>query len=279
MREFAPKLLEELDAELNVIDFEKSDRIQSTEHAITSVVSVLEKLKLFAIKHKFESAIDEIIFFKIVKPKFVSKLIYYNEVYHIETNKPFGGRKNLRKFLYQELDKLKGYFKDNHDFYKYYRTGNNVLDGKYFVRGQYDIKLTLDSSYFQADNRFTTSHDFTVAKILANEQLQIYLENEIGKLDAKPEPYKLSERHIQKWTGSKIALIELIYALHAEGVFNNGMTDLKETAKFFEETFDIDLGQFHRTFFEMRARKSERTKFLNSLRDGLIRRMDEVDEI
>ena len=113
---------------------------------------------------------------------------------------------------------------------------------------------------------------------MANEQLQIYLENEIGKLDVKPGLYKLSERQIQKWTGSKIALIELIYALHAEGVFNNGMTDLKETAKFFEETFDVDLGQFHRTFFEMRARKSERTKFLNSLRDGLIRRMDEVDE-
>ncbi|WP_091392584.1 hypothetical protein [Flavobacterium noncentrifugens] len=28
----------------------------------------------------------------------------------------------------------------------------------------------------------------------------------------------------------------------------------------------------------MRARKSERTKFLNSLRDTLVRRMDEVDE-
>ncbi|MFH6994572.1 RteC domain-containing protein [Flavobacterium sp. FlaQc-48] len=31
-----------------------------------------------------------------------------------------------------------------------------------------------------------------------------------------------------------------------------------------------------RTFFEMRARKSERTKFLNSLWDTLVRRMDEV---
>jgi len=108
---------------------------------------------------------------------------------------------------------------------------------------------------------------------------QVYLERELLKLDNKPVPYSITEKQVQKWTGSKVALIELIYALHAEGVFNNGTTDLKETAKFFEETFEIDLGQFHRTFFEMRARKSERTKFLNSLRDTLVRRMDEVDEI
>ena len=102
---------------------------------------------------------------------------------------------------------------------------------------------------------------------------------ELLKPNNKTVPYSITEKQAQKWTGSKVALIELIYALHAEGVFNNGTTDLKETAKFFEETFDIDLGQFHRTFFEIRARKSERTKFLNSLRDTLVKRMDEVDEL
>ena len=65
-----------------------------------------------------------------------------------------------------------------------------------------------------------------------------------------------------------------VYILPKQGVFNNGTTDLKETAKFFEERFDIDLGQFHITFFEKRARKSERTKFLNSLRHTLVKRME-----
>ena len=112
-------------------------------------------------KFKFRNAGEEIHFFKDIKPQFVSKLIYYNEVYNIETNKPV--------------------------------------------------------------------------------------------------PYIISDRQVQKWTGSKVELNEFIYALHAQGVFNNGTTDLKETAKFFEETFDIDLAQFHSTFFEMRARKSEKT--------------------
>jgi hypothetical protein len=279
MKVFTSKLLAELEEHLIEIDLQKESTIQSAENAIKVTIVILEKLKTFSISHTFENKGEEINFFKIIKPQFVSRLIYYNEIHNIESNKPFGTSRHLRKYFNAELDKLKIYFNENLDFYKYFRTGNTVLDKKYFLRGRYDIKLTLDSSYFQADNRFTTSHDFKVAKIIANDQIKVYLENEVAKLDAKPEPYKISERHIQKWTGSKIALIELIYALHAEGVFNNGTTDLKETAKFFEETFDIDLGQFHRTFFEMRARKSERTKFLNSLRDTLVRRMDEVDEI
>jgi len=75
-----------------------------------------------------------------------------------------------------------------------------------------------------------------------------------------------------------VALIELIYALHTEGVFNNGTSELKEVTSFFESTFNVDLGQFNRTFLEIRSRKCERTKFLNTLKEKLILRMDDADE-
>ena len=45
----------------------------------------------------------EIDFFKKTKPKFVSKLIYYNEIYKIETRKPYGGERVLRKYLQKQL--------------------------------------------------------------------------------------------------------------------------------------------------------------------------------
>ncbi len=80
------------------------------------------------------------------------------------------------------------------------------------------------------------------------------------------------------WTESKVSIIELMYSLQARGVFNNGTADLKEVAAFFEDTFGIDLGQYHRTFLEIRIRKTGRTKFLDSLRDSLTRRMDEADD-
>ena len=278
MKETALRLLEDLENQLKEIELAKKETIERVEDFIRKTISVLETLKTNFVKYKFETKKDEISFFKDVKPQFVCKLIYYNEIYNIITNKPFGGNKALRKYYTGELAKLKSFYNENAEFFKYYRNGNTYLDNKYFVRGRYDIKLTLDSFYFQADSRFSTSHDFKVAKLLANDLIKNYLESEIAKIENKAPLFNLTERQVQKWTGTKIALIELVYALHAEGVFNNGASDLKETAKFFEEVFDVDLGQFHRTFFEMRARKADRTKFLNSLRDTLVRRMDEVDE-
>jgi len=280
MKTHSQTLLSELNRQLEFVHAENKEPIKYSEQAIKILISVLEELKTIFVKHTFQNKKEEIEFFKFIKPQFVYKLIYYNEVYNLETNKPYGSEKVLRKFYTAELDKLKTYFDENIDFYRYYRTGNNCLDNKYFVRGKHDIRLTLDSFYFQADHRFTTSHDFKVAQIMANDLIQVYLDGEINKIERKALQQITSENGInsQKWTGSKVALVELIYALHAEGVFNNGASDLKDIAQFFETNLNVDLGQFHRVFLEMRMRKSDRTKFLNSLKETLVKRMDEVDE-
>lgn len=149
------------------------------------------------------------------------------------------------------------------------------LDYKYFVRGKHDIKLSLDTFYFEADHNFSTSHDYKVAKIIANDLIQVYLEDQLHSTlyrDKSLEPPKLN------WTGSKTALIELIYALHSQGVFDNGNVDIKVISKIFESAFNVNLGDFYHTFMELKSRKINRTKFLDNLRDSLIRKMNEQDE-
>lgn len=280
MKLFSESLLSELERQLKVIRSQTEEPIQYAEQAIKRLIIILEKLKTAFLKHQFENKWEEIDFFRNVKPQFASKLIYYNDIYNIETNKPFGSKKAIRKYYNAELIKLENYFTENLEFYRYYRTGNRNLDNKYFIRGKHDIRHTLDSFYFQADHRFSTSHDYKVARILANDKIKTFLESEILKLENKPNHMLTSTpiRKTQKWTGSKVALVELIYALHTESVFNNGASELKEVTTFFESVFDVDLGQFNRTFLEIRARKSERTKFLNVLKDKLILRMDDADE-
>ena len=135
---------------------------------------------------------------------FAGRLIYYNEIYNIETNKPYGSKKTLRKYYNTELLKLKTFFDENQEFYRYYRTNNRCLDKKYFIRGKYDIKLTLDSFYFQADQRFSTSHDYKLAKILANDLIKNYLESEIAKIEHNSDqlqPTILPSKK-QKWPNS-----------------------------------------------------------------------------
>lgn len=153
-------------------------------------------------------------------------------------------------------------------------TNSAYLDHKYFVRGKHDIKLILDNYYFESDHSFSTSHDYKVAKIIANDLIQVYLEDQLCHNNQN----KGIESTALNWTGSKVALIELIYALHSQGVFDNGNTDIKVIAQSFENILNINLGDFYHTYLELRSRKANRTKFLDALRDSLIKKMDEQDE-
>ncbi|GGC90915.1 hypothetical protein GCM10011508_17620 [Flavobacterium lutivivi] len=275
------QLLTDLNEQLNFTDLEIDDPIKRCENAIDIILKSMQKLKLLFEKEKNKSQDYEVDFFKNVKPKFTSKLIFYNAVFKIETKKPHGGERIIKKYLNNELDKLKRYFDSNLDFYRYYRTGSSYLDHKYFVRGKFDVKLALDSFYFEADHTFSTSHDFKVAKILAHDLIQVYLEDKLLIMENKDpkEKSQVQPKVKQTWTGSKVALIELLYALHTEGVFNNGASDLKDIAEYLEVVFDIDLGQYHRAFLEIRVRKSDQTKFLNSLKEKLVKRMENTDDL
>ena len=274
------KLLTDLTEQLNFIDLEIDNEIKKCEKAIEITVKAKNNLKALVQKLNFKSQEEEIHFFKDIKPQFLSKFIYYNAIYKIEAKIPYGGFRVVKKYYSNELLKLKRYFDNNLDFYRYYRTGSVYMDHTYFVRGKFDIKLALDSYYFEADHTFSTSHDYKVSKIIANDLIELYLEDKILSITNKQPMEKSQVNHKlkQNWTGSKVALIELLYALHTEGVFNNGASDLKDIAEYFENIFDIDLGQYHRAFLEIRVRKSDQTKFLNTLKEKLVKRMENTDD-
>ena len=85
--------------------------------------------------------------------------------------------------------------------------------------------------------------------------------------------------HPFRWTATKIAAIELGYAIYAAGVLNNGQADIKEIMTFMEASFQIDLGDYYRTYITMKDRKKDRTSFLNSLIKSLLKKMDEDDNL
>lgn len=272
---YSKEIIQKLDDEIRELAIELDSTIALCEVAIELVLKKLADIKEFVLKRGLDDEEEEIYFFKQIKPKLLSKLIYYNSIYKIETKKPYGGDKTVRKYLNNELSKLKRYFDNNLEFYKYYRTNSTYLDQKYFVRGKYDIKLSLDTYYFEADHNFSTSHDYKVAKIMANDLIQVYLKDQLSKITSTN---KIVTRPTLNWTGSKTALIELIYALHSQIVFDNGNTDIKLIAKSFESYFNIDLGDFYHTYLELRSRKMNRTKFLDALKDGLLKKMDEMED-
>lgn len=275
MKNHYKDLIDELETQIRELSTDLTDPIVLSEKAIELILSTMAKMKKFILEYEFSSMEAEIKFFKVLKPQIVSKLIYYNAIYKIETKRPYGGEKNIKEYLNIELAKLKRFFDNNLEFYKYYRTGSTYLDNKYFVRGKYDIKLSLDTYYFESDPNFCTTHDFKVAKIIANDLIQLYLEDQLYNRNQRG---KCTKTGALKWTGSKSALVELIYALNAVAVFNHGNADIKMIAQVFEKTFDIDLSDIYHTYLHLRNRKIDRTKFLHLLIESLERKMDDFDD-
>lgn len=281
MKNFTDNLIEELNKQLNEICSTNDDTIVTATLATKCAIKKLEELKAFFLQNHYSNKNDEIAFFKEVKPQVISKLIYYNEIYNIEVNKPAASNKNIQKYYKKELSKITEYFKENREFYKYYRTGSTCLDKKLFLRKKHDIRLTVDSYYFQSDYSFATSHDYKVAKIMANENLKVFIENLLKKYQDKKAATHQHKETIPglKWTGSKVALVELMYALHQEKVINQGDLSLNETAKNIEQMFNIKLGQFNRIYAEIKKRKTiEQSSFLSALKDNFIKRINEYDE-
>lgn len=274
MDKFYNETLRKLEMRISELEIETDRSMERIEAVVKLVAKCLSDVKEYVLKRGFKNLDAEIHFFKYLKPVILSKLIYYNAIYKIETKKPFGGEKTIKKYLNRELEKLKRYFNNNLDFYKYYRTNSTYLDDSYFIRGKHNIKLSLDTYYFEADHSFSTSHDFKVAKIIANDLIQVYLEDLLKTHKQK----KVSESYPLNWTGNKTALTELIYALHSQGVFDNGNADIKLIAKTFELAFNISLGDFYHTYMELKSRKINRTKFLDGLRDALIKKMEDEDD-
>jgi hypothetical protein len=57
--------------------------------------------------------------------------------------------------------------------------------------------------------------------------------------------------------------------LHVSGVFNKASADVKQIATHFENVFNVLLGNYYRTFQEIRIRKTGQVNFINELKEGL----------
>jgi hypothetical protein len=118
---------------------------------------------------------------------------------------------------------------------------------------------------------------------MAYEKLLEYIGNELIKVkDVEKDDMK---DHINEesalynsdyfWTETKIAYVELVYALQGTGAINNGNVDIKDLAGYMGKAFNIDVEDVYRTFIEIKTRKKESTVFIEKLKEALLRRISD----
>lgn len=230
-------------------------------------------------KEDLESAEAEIDFFRNIKPIPMSYLIYFTEVRSCEINIPKTGTRHKIRFLEKEVKKINKFFSQNNDFVNYMEQSHNYLDHQFFTRNNLDnFPFAPTINYYQYPE-FSTSHDMLWAKVQSMYRFIHYIREGLQRLQrGNKNIYAERQPKLLLWSGTKTSLVELIYAIHANGDLNNGAVELRRVTSAFEDFFNIKLDNFYKTYSEMKSRKGSRSKYLDDLRTHLEAKMTRDDE-
>jgi hypothetical protein len=255
------------------LSLETEQLLEEAYQMIQYLKELLHSTREHIIKEGFTDKMEEIDFFRNIKPYILGKLIYYNKIFRIETICPVRRGKMYHKFFLGQLQDLKQEFKQHicgSYFYRYYRSGRNDRDEEYFTRGNINYRDGLNSYVFEIDHQFSTYYDSKASRIVANELLYTYL---VTKINPDDTPANLFQNPDSTkdifWTDSKNALIELIYALHASGVISHGKIGIRKITFVFQILFRVQLGDIHHAFHRMKERTGTKTSFLDQLKYSL----------
>lgn len=272
-------IIEKINEDLKIIDSQNDEIVIKSKLSVLHLVDQLNKIKEQVRGHKFSSIKNEIIFFKHLKPSIYSKLIFYSNVFKIENRKPKGTDKSIRKHYERELNKIEMFSNNNLEFSDYLRHNSTYLDEKYFVRGNFDIELYMDTFTYDSDPDFCTSHDYKTSKVFANDLLIIFLKTQLANIERKGSHSHSKSSGNQKslytWSASKTDCVELIYALYLTKSINKGNIELKELAQHFEKHFNVQTDDMYKMFLQIKERKTNSTKFIDSLKAALLNKLEE----
>jgi len=264
------RFLAALENQLAAISLNGEPLTQQYKASVRVCKKAMTKLKNYVSSYAFATAEEEIHFFKVVKPRFYSKYIYFINLFNFSMQKPIGSDDIQQAYIRMHLAELKTFFDHNRAFYAYYRSGMTQLDALYFTRGGFDVSAELED--FEEDEQYSTSHDYKLSKIIANEQFQEYLNLELLKLNTGSADLLQALPFTRvNWTASQTDAVELIYALKANGAVNSGNIDIAELVTLWEYVFQVELKEVYHKFTDITRRKKTVPVFLNKLADALLR--------
>lgn len=271
------QIITDLVSKLEKIDAHSDKILEQLEMSIVHCKQALKQMRETVIQDGFPDQECEIYFFKKLKPEIFSKMLYYLEVYDIQSKLPVAKCQCQIQYYQRRIDRINEFMQENQTELQYFKCGFCHFDKYYFTRDSSEIPIPKRNEYFLIDEKFHTWHDHTFSEIIANQMLIEYIQKELRVLDGSiggQQPYLKSK---SKWTGKKIFLIELAYGIHHTDMVNGGNSEIKDIIEGFEQMFNIELKEYYRSFVEIKRRKIDRTKFLDLMKSKLENKMYESD--
>ncbi|MCY1501769.1 RteC protein [compost metagenome] len=280
MQELSSRMLRQLEAQLEEIAFGATSALSKLTSASKAIRQALDKLKGYLSDHPFASDMEEIRFFKYVKPSFYQWQIYYSELYTIEANLPFGDAQVQSLHFENELIYVERFFRQYPFQYQYFKLDGGELDSLYFLRGKEDNSVLMPNVP-ELDPTFSTSSDYLFSKFKAFEMLRDWLMERIAHLKKNPLTTYQSGKDTDElhWTGDSINLAELAFGIHRTGQVNNGSASIGVIFRWLEEKLQISIGIPSKRLSEIRRRTTiSKTRYLDEMSEAVIAKLEKEDE-
>jgi hypothetical protein len=158
--------------ELNELERDFKNEILMIENCFSIAVFYWNEIKKHLDSYLFKHECEEIIFFKNIKPLFISAIEYYTLYYQALLFKPCNDEKELTAYWLQQLKRVEIFYNRNSRFYNYYISGQTCRDRLYFKH----------PPNAELNNKATAAHGEIAARILGYQKYQHYVEKELEQL-------------------------------------------------------------------------------------------------
>lgn len=175
--------------------------------------------------YAFNGPDDEILYYKLIKPKFYKYGVFYNTIFKIVSRYPVGLKKGSKKYYFDCLKDVKDTFDRQVDMFEYYRAGYDNNDHVIFRKN------------FEERNIF--------AVLQGTQMIEDFLHN---ATDPRTFEEKLKDYPKFKWTGTKIQAVILVNVMVKGNLINNGNVTIADLMEYFQVTFNIDLKDYYKKY-------------------------------
>ncbi len=272
--------IENFKAELATLESEPVDIILRANKIISRSRLFLNNLYKFIIDYNFKTKEDEIKFFKRIKQVPQVPLVLFSEIRSFEMQYPRANETSKKNYCQKKLASIDRFFEKNIEFIQYIELNQTHYDEQYFTRTHIEECIIMSSEFYFMLPEFSTPRDFILSKLSAYNRLLKYVTSKSTQFQLTPRfsPLQAGDKPVLQWTSSKTALTELIYALYHSHAINNGKAEIKDIAHALQKVLDYNIGDFYKTYGEIKTRKKSRTKFLDELSTNLLIEMDKAEE-
>ena len=150
----------------------------------------------------------------------------------IETIRSTYSKKDIKLLIKKKLNFIQAHFIDFPEFVAYINSQSTKRDSFYFLRNSNSKPLIFT---LPLDTDISTGYDIIAANAIAFKDLNDYFQKSTSVIQ---KDQLLTNIH---WTAPKVALAELIYALHESGSVTLDKNDLIELSRTLGKVFNLSL--------------------------------------